>query len=304
MRVFVTGASGFIGSAVVTELIGAGHEVVGLARSDAAAEAVAGAGATVRRGALDDLDGLFAGAAESDGVVHMAFRHDIAFSGGFDEAAASELRAIETFGDALAGSDRPLVFASGTAALTPGTVGTERDVPGPDHPLQARIAANAVALALADRGVRPCAVRFPPTVHGPGDHGFIPRLIDTARAKGLSAYVGDGSNRWPAVHRLDAARLCRLAVENAPAGSVLHATAEEGVPAQEIAEAIGRHLGVPVVSIPAEQAVEHFGFVGMIFAADVPASSAATRALMGWQPVHPGLIADLDEGHYFADHSG
>ena len=292
MRVFLTGASGFIGSAIVPELIGAGHQVLGLARSDASAAAVAAAGAEVHRGALDDLDSLRAGAAASDGVIHTAYIHD------FSNLAASapvDLRAIETFGAALEGSDRPLVITSGTAALPPGRVGTEQDEPDRAGAGAHRIASEDAALALAARGVRSSVVRPAPSVHGEGDHGFVPALIGIARDTGVSAYVGDGANRWPAVHRLDAARLFRLAVESAPAGSILHAVAEEGVPTRDIAAVIGRHLDLPVAT--AER--EHFGWLGGFFGADIRASSALTRELVGWQPTHPGLIEDLDQGHYF-----
>ncbi len=306
MRVFVTGASGWIGSAVVPELIGAGHQVVGLARSDASAAALAAAGAEVHRGTLDELDGLRSAAATSDGVIHLAFKHDIAFSGDFQGAADADRRAIETFGEALAGSDRPFVIASGTLGLAPGRVATERDGHVPDPaaaPLiggaATRMANAQMTLSLASRSVRSSVVRLSPTVHGDGDHGFVATLVGIARAKGVSGYIGDGSNRWPAVHRLDAARLFRLALEKAPAGSVLHAVADEGVPIRAIAEVIGRHLDLPVVAISPEDAGAHFAWLAGFLAADSPASSALTRQLLGWQPTHPGLIADLDQGHYF-----
>ncbi|MFL5962406.1 MAG: SDR family oxidoreductase [Gaiellaceae bacterium] len=301
MRVFVTGASGFIGSAVVPELIGAGHQVVGLARSDASAAALAVAGTEVHRGDLADLDGLRAAAAASDGVIHLAFDHDIAFSGDFQGAADADRRAIETFGDALEGSDRPFVIASGTLGLAPGRLGTEQDMPDPDSGSHAapRIANAQAALSLATRGVRSSVVRLSPSVHGDGDHGFVATLVDIAREKRVSGYIGDGSDRWPAVHRLDAAHLFRLALESAPAGSVLHGVGDEGVPIRDIAEVLGRHLNLPVVSIPQEEAGEHFGFLAGFLGADSPASSALTRELLGWQPTHPGLIDDLDQGHYF-----
>lgn len=300
MRIFVTGASGWIGSAVVPELLGAGHRVVGLARSDASAEALVAAGAEVHRGSLDDLDGLGSAAAGSDGVIHTAFKHDIAFSGGMADAAAADRRAIETLGEALVGSDRPLVIASGLAGLTPGAVATEKDTGDPDSPAAPRLGSEVAIRALAQCGVRTSSVRLSPTVHGDGDHGFVAMVIAIAREKGVSGYVADGTNRWPAVHRFDAARLFRLSLESASTGSMLHAVAEEGVPVRAIAEAIGRQLDLPVVSITPEQAGEHFGFLGGFLGIDIPASSALTRERLGWEPTHPGLIEDLDQGHYFA----
>jgi nucleoside-diphosphate-sugar epimerase len=305
MRVFITGASGWIGSAVVPELIASGHQVVGLARSDDSAAALAAAGAEVRRGSLDDLDTLRNAAAEADGVLHLAFKHDIAFSGDFMGAVDADHRAIEAFGDALAGSDRPLVIASGLLGLAPGRVATERDglVPDPAAAAggspQARMVNAQATLALAARGVRSSVMRLSPTVHGDGDHGFMATLVDVARAKGVSGYIGDGSNRWPGVHLLDAAHLVRLALERAPAGSALHAVADEGVPIRTVAEVIGRHLGLPVVAVPPEDAGEHFGWLGPFLGLDSPASSASTRELLGWQPTHLGLLDDLDKGHYF-----
>jgi nucleoside-diphosphate-sugar epimerase len=296
MRVFVTGATGFIGSATVAELLDAGHEVVGLARSDEAAAAVAAAGAEVHRGSLEDLDSLRRGAADSDGVIHTAFIHDFSQ---MEAAGRADLRAIEALGATLDGSGRPLVIASGTALVAPGRLATEEDSPKPGGPGSHRVASERTALGLAARGVRSAAVRFAPSVHGEGDHGFVPMLIDIAGGKGVSGYIGDGTNRWPAVHRLDAANLLRLAVESASAGSVLHAVGDEGVPVRDIAAVIGRHLNVPVVSIAAEDAAEHFGFLAGFLAADVPASSALTRQRLGWEPVHAGLIADLEAGHYF-----
>jgi nucleoside-diphosphate-sugar epimerase len=296
MRVFVTGASGFIGSAIVPELIGAGHQVVGLARSDASAAAVAAAGAEVHRGALDDLDSLRAGAGASDGVIHTAFIHDfsdIAASGHTDE------RAVAALGAALEGSDRPLVVTSGTAVTGAGRVGSERDAGDRNSAGVHRIPSEETTLALAARGVRSAVLRLPPSVHDEGDHGFVATLADLAREHGVSAYIGDGRNRWPAVHRLDAARLFRLAAETAPAGSVLHGVADEGVPVGAIAEVIGRHLDLPVVSVAPEDAGEHFGWLAGFLAADVPATSTLTRELVGWEPTHRGLIDDLDQGHYF-----
>ncbi len=305
-RVFVTGASGWIGSAVVPELIGAGHQVMGLARSDASAAALVAAGAEVHRGTLDDLDSLLSAAAASHGVIHLAFKHDIAFSGDFQGAVDADCRAVETFGEALQGSDRPFVIASGVLGLAPGRVATERDGHGPESGAapatggaHTRLATAQLALSLAFRGVRPSVVRLPPTVHGEGDAGFLAMLVGIAREKGVSAYIGDGSDRWPAVHRLDAAHLFRLALEEAPAGSTLHGVADESVPIRDIAEVIGRHLNVPVAAISPEDAAEHFTWMGGFLAADSPASSALTRQLVGWQPTHPGLIDDLDQGHYF-----
>ena len=306
MRVFVTGASGWIGSAVVPELIGAGHQVTGLARSDASAAALTAAGAQVQRGTLDDLDTLRGAAAASDGVIHLAFKHDIAFTGDFQGAADADRRAVEVFGEALAGSGRPFVIASGTLGLAPGRVATERDGRDPDPgatPLvggaNARLENAQLTLALAARDVRSSVLRLPPTVHGEGDNGFMATLVGIARGKGVSGYIGDGSNRWPAVHRLDAALLFRLALEQAPAGSVLHAIADEGVPIRAVAEVIGRHLDLPVVSVSPADAAEHFTWLGGFLGADSPASSALTRELLGWQPTRPGLIEDLDKGHYF-----
>jgi nucleoside-diphosphate-sugar epimerase len=305
MRIFVTGASGWIGSAVVPELIGAGHHVVGLARSDDSAAALTAAGAEVHRGTLDDLDGLRSAAAASDGVIHLAFKHDLAFSGDFQGAADTDRRAVETFGEALAGSDRPFVLASGLLGLTPGRVATERDGHGSDTAAAAmgggpsvRHATAELTLSFASRGVRSSAMRLPPTNHGDGDNGFIATLVGIAREKGVSGYIGDGASRWPAVHRLDSARLFRLALE-APAGSTLHAVADEGVPIRDVAEVIGRHLSLPVVSIAPEDAGDHFSWLGGFLALDAPASSALTRELLGWQPTHHGLIDDLDQGHYF-----
>jgi len=306
MRVFITGASGWIGSAVVAELLDSGHQVVGLARSDASAAALAVAGAEVSRGSLDDLAGLAEAAAASDGVIHLAFKHDIAFSGGFQAAADADRRAVETFGEALAGSDRTLVIASGTLGLAPGCVATERD----GHDLgeaawlsdgpRTRHATAELVLSFASRGIRSSVVRLSPTNHGDGDNGFMATVVRVARDKGVSGYVGDGTNRWPAVHRLDSAHLCRLAVESAPAGSTLHAVADEGVQFRAIADVIGRHLDLPVVSIAPDQALEHFAPLGAFVGMDSPASSTLTRELMEWEPTRPGLIEDLDEGHYFA----
>ena len=302
MRVFVTGASGWIGSAVVLELIDAGHEVTGLARSDASAAALTEAGVRVHRGDLDDLDGLRTAAGASDGVIHLAF-DESAFLGNFQGAIDADRRAVEALGEALTGSDRPLVIASVTLVLAPGRVGTEQDAPGLDPAAagtpRARLATEEVALLFASLGVRSSVVRLATTCHGDGDHGFLAALVGIARDTGVSGFTGDGSSRWTAVHRLDAAHLFRLALEKAPAGSRLHAVADEGVPIRAIAEVIGRHLEVPVVSVPAGEASGHFGFLAGFLAADNPVSSTLTRELLGWQPVHPGLIEDLDKGHYF-----
>ncbi len=304
MRIFVTGASGWIGSAIVPELLGAGHEVVGLARSEASALRLETAGAIVQRGDVDDPDGLAKAAADSDGVIHLAFQHEVAWSGNFAAAATADRQAVEAMGAALAGSDRPLVLASGMLGLAPGRVAIENDglVPNAEvraNPASRRLATALFTLSLSGTGVRSSVLRFPPTVHGDGDHGFIASLVDIARTRGVAGYVGDGANRWPAVHRSDAARLARLAVENAPAGSVLHAAGDEGVPFRAIAEAMGRHLGVPAASIAPAEAVEHFGHLGHFVALDSPATAAITRELLGWEPTGPSLLDDLEQDHYY-----
>src|SRR5256714_937321 len=296
MRVFVTGASGWMGAAVTAELLGRGHEAVGLARSDAAAEKVAAAGAEVLRGDIQDIDVLRAGAEQADGVVHLAFRHDIAWTGHFDDAAASDRRAIEACGEVLAGSDRPLAIASGVAGLNPGRIATERDHPNDE--VSPRVASEQATLALAERGVRSMSVRFAPTVHGAGDHGFIARIVDADRTHGAAAYVGDGENRWPAVHRIDAARLVRLGIERAPEGSVLHAVGEEGVAMRDVAEAISRRFELPETAISPEEADARFGFLGQFVGLDMPASSAMTRKLLGWEPTGPTLVEDIQAGAY------
>jgi nucleoside-diphosphate-sugar epimerase len=296
MRVFVTGASGFIGSAVVRELLDHGHEVVGLARSDSSAEAVAAAGAEVHRGSLEDLESLCAGAAGADGVIHTAYIHDFSQ---MEMAAQTELAAVEALGATLEGSDRPLVITTGTALVHPGGLATEEDVRSPEEIGHPRAAVEPLAKSFAPRGVRVSIVRPGTSVHGEGDHGFVPFLIDLARRHGASGYVGDGANRWPAVHRLDAARLYRLALENGTPGSVFHAIGDEGVPTRQIAEVIARHLNLASVSISPEAAAEHFGWMARFFSLDAPASNALTREWLGWEPTHIGLIEDLEQGHYF-----
>jgi nucleoside-diphosphate-sugar epimerase len=298
MRVFVTGASGHIGSAVVPELLQAGHQVVGLARSDRSAAALAAAGAEVQRGDLDDLDGLRAAAAAADGVIHLAFKHDLMGAGDVAGAAAADLAATEALAEALDGTGRRLVTTSGTLLLAgiTGRPGTEADA-SPGGP---RVEAENLVISLAGRGVRSSAVRLPPIVHSPLDHhGFAHILIGIARQTGQSGYVADGANRWPSVHTLDAARVYRLALEGAPAGTRLHAVADEGIPFRDIAAAIGRGTGVPTASISAADAAERFAFLGTLVGVDNPVSSAATRTLLGWEPAHPGLLEDLAQGHYF-----
>ncbi|TFB85257.1 SDR family oxidoreductase [Cryobacterium algoricola] len=295
MRIFITGASGWIGSAVSQELIAAGHEVVGLARNDESFAKLQAAGVTPHRGSLDDLDSMREAASAADGVIHLAYKHDFSDMAG---AGATERATIEMFGDTLAGSDRPFLFASGVAGLAPDRLASEDDaVPfsGPEAP---RGGAEALALSYADRGIRSVALRFAPTVHGEGDHGFMQVISGVAGEKGVSGYVGDGSSRWPAVNRRDAARMVALALAKAPAGSRVHAVGEEGISSLEIAAAIGDARGLPLVSIPPEDAAAHFGWIGIFFGLDVPTSSARTQDLLGWTPTHAGLVADIQSGFY------
>jgi len=319
MRIFVTGATGFIGSAIVGELLGAGHEVTGLARSDAAAASLIAAGAQVHRGTIEDLDSLRRGAAAADGAIHTAFFHEITHMGlstrlrvmlggspggimrrFLSTTVETDRRAIETLGQALAGPDRPLVATFGTMAMKAGRLATEDDAYDPHSVAGPRGTSEDAMLKLASRGVRTSIIRLPPIVHGDGDRaGFAPRLIGIARKKGVSAYVGDGRNRWPSVHRLDAARLFRLALEKGVAGSRDHAVAEEGVPFRDIAELIGQRLNVPVVSKSPEEAAKLFSWLAPLLPVDNPTSSALTQERLGWRPTQPGLIADLDQASYF-----
>jgi nucleoside-diphosphate-sugar epimerase len=300
MRVFVTGASGHIGRAVTSELLEAGHEVVGLARSDESAAKIEAAGAEVRRGDLDDLDGLKEAAAAADGVIHLAFKHELMATGEMEAAIGADMAATQAFGDALAGTDKPFVNTSGTlmlAMMDLGRTGTEEDRSPGGH----RADVENATLALADRGVRSSVIRLSPLVHSHLDkHGFGPILIGIARDKGFAGYPGEGENRWPAVDTRDAAALYRLAVEKAPAGQVLHGVGDEGVPLKEIAAAIGRGAGLEVRSVPEEEIPAYFSFLAGFITLDDPTSNAITKQVVGWEPKHPGLIADLDDGHYFA----
>ena len=295
MRVFVTGASGWIGSAVVDDLLAAGHEVTGLARSDASAAAIEAKGARVRRGDLDDLDGIRLGAQDAEAVIHLANKHDFANQA---VSNAAERAAVQTIGDALAGTGRPFLLASGVAALTQGRPATEDDA-SPFHGQDAaRGGSENLALEFVEQGVHSVSLRFAPTVHGAGDHGFIAHIAAIAREKGVSGYPGDGTNRWAAVHRGDAARLVTLGLRKAPAGARLHAVAEEGIPTREIAQAIGRAFDLPVTSIAPDEVQDHFGWIGAFFRMDLCATSTATRELLGWTPTGPTLVEDLDAGAY------
>lgn len=292
MRVFVTGATGFIGSAVVQALIGADHDVLGLARSDEAAARLAAAGAKAHKGDLSDLDSLVAGVRASDGVIHLAFIHDFSR---YEANAETDRQALAAMAGALEGSGKPLIATSGVTVLPPGRVGTEKDLP--TNQIRAK---SELVLAAADKGIRVSVVRLAPTVHGKGDRAFVPALIEVARRTGVSAYVGEGQNRWPAVHRLDAAQLFRLALERGAPGSRFHGVAEEGIPMRAIAETIGKGLGVPVRSVSPAEAAAQFGWLAGFVGADAPASSALTRRALGWQPREIDLLSDMRENGYFA----
>ena len=293
MRVFLTGATGFVGTAIVRELVTSGHQVLGLTRSDIGAKTLTSMGAEVHRGSLEDLESLRDGARKADAVIHTAFNHDFSR---FAQNCADDRRAIETIGAVLEGSDRPMLVTSGLALIAPGRLATEQDKPSPNFPRLSETAAASVAA----RGVHASAVRLAPSTHGADDHGFVPHLINLAREKGVAAYIGDGQNRWPGVHRHDAARLYRLALEQGVKSGPYHAVDDEGVPFKAIAEVIGRRLGVPVVSQTPEEAAGHFGWFVRFAGMDIPSSSARTRSALGWKPEQPGLLADLDQPHYFS----
>jgi len=294
MRVFVTGATGWVGSAVIEELLAAGHSVTGLARSEAAAAALTSRGIAVHRGSLEDLESLQAGAAAADAVIHTAFNHDFSR---FVENGAVEQRALDAIASALAGTGKPLIVTSGVALIAPGRLVTEDDVRDPDAVPFPRNPESA-ALAAAARGVRVSVIRLAPSVHGKGDHGFVPIVIGLAREHGVSAYIGEGNNRWPGVHRRDAARLYRLALERAAEYAVYHAVAEEGVPFRKIADIIGRHLNVPVVSVTGDKVGAHFGWFAHFAHIDAPTSSAKTQQALAWHPTEPSLLEDLDEAYF------
>jgi nucleoside-diphosphate-sugar epimerase len=296
MRVFVTGATGFIGSAIVQELISADHQVLGLARSDAGAASLRAAGAKVHRGSLEDVESLRSGAAAADSVIHTAFIHDFSK---YKTSCETDRRAIEALGSGLTGSDRPLVVTSATALVRSNGLATEEDAPVFGSDSLPRVASEEAAVSLATHGVHVSVVRLPPTVHGESDHGFVPALIGIARDKGVSAYVGNGLNRWPAVHRLDAARLFRLVLEKGTPGARFHGVAEEGVPVRDIAAVIGRRLNVPVAAKSTKEAADHFGWLAHFVGIDNPTSSAQTQERLGWRPAQPMLLRDLDRSHYF-----
>ncbi len=302
MHVFVTGGTGQTGPAIVAELVGSGHRVTGLARSDASAARLEALGATPLRGSVNDLDILQGGAAAADGVVHMAIAGDFSDP---EDLTRREVAAIQALGEALVGTGKPLVTTSGTLVLPAAQVGTEYDPGDPDSIAHHRIPGEQACLGFAQRGVRAVVLRLAPTVHGPRDHGFIPMLIATAQATGVSAYVGDGSNRWPAVHRLDAASLYRLALENAPAGQTVHAVAEQAIAFKTIADTIGEQLGVPARSLTAQEAAQHFAnpFIAVVYGVDAPASSQHTQQLLGWAPNHWTLLEDLEHGDYLGTHA-